>query len=43
MRMRGAIDRIERELPDLGRHLRSSVRTGIYCTYAPEHDQVWIC
>jgi hypothetical protein len=43
MRMRSAIDRIERELPDLGRHLRSSVRTGIYCAYEPEHDRVWNC
>jgi uncharacterized membrane protein YccC len=43
MRVRSAIDRIERELPDLGRHLRSSVRTGIYCAYEPEHDRVWIC
>ena len=43
MRVRSAIARIERELPDLGRHLRSSVRTGIYCAYEPEHDRVWIC
>jgi tetratricopeptide (TPR) repeat protein len=41
MRIRGAIDKIDRELPDLGRHLRHSVRTGIYCSYAPEQPVEW--
>ena len=41
MRIRGAIDKIERDLPDLGRHLRHSVRTGMYCSYEPEHDVTW--
>ena len=26
---------------ELGRHLRVSVRTGTYCSYAPEHDVPW--
>jgi predicted ATPase len=34
--IRGAITRIERQLPPLGQHLGPSVRTGTYCTYAPD-------
>ena len=41
MRIRSAIDKIERDLPDLGRHLRHSVRTGIYCSYQPEDEVAW--
>jgi hypothetical protein len=40
-RIRDAIARIETELPELGRHLRASVRTGIYCVYAPETPTLW--
>ncbi len=40
-RMRDAIARIDAELPELGRHLRSSVRTGTYCVYAPETPTTW--
>jgi hypothetical protein len=43
MRIRDAIDRIERELPALGRHLRHSVRTGTMCSYTPEHPVAWRC
>ena len=40
-RVRDAIARIDAELPELGRHLRASVRTGIYCVYAPETPTTW--
>ena len=40
-RLRDAIDRIAAEHDELGRHLRMSVRTGTYCSYAPEHEVVW--
>ncbi|MEO7351174.1 MAG: hypothetical protein ABIW17_04670 [Marmoricola sp.] len=40
-RVRDAITRIDCALPELGRHLRASVRTGIYCVYAPETPTVW--
>lgn len=33
--LRLAIDRVERQHPDLGRHLRVCVRTGTECEYAP--------
>jgi hypothetical protein len=41
MRIRAAVDRIDRELPELGRHLRNSVRTGVWCSYAPEQPVDW--
>ncbi|HEY2192876.1 MAG TPA: hypothetical protein VGH76_11340, partial [Actinomycetospora sp.] len=40
-RIRDAITRIETALPGLGKHLRSSVRTGTYCVYSPEHPRRW--
>jgi hypothetical protein len=40
-RIRDALGRIEREHPDLGRHLRASVRTGTFCSYAPELPVAW--
>ncbi len=40
-RVRDAIGRIDAELPQLGRHLRASVRTGTYCVYAPESPTTW--
>jgi hypothetical protein len=43
MRLRDAIGRIEQGLPGLGRHLRLSVQTGVYCTYAPERPLHWHC
>ena len=36
LRIRSAVDRVEGALPDLGRHLRRSVRTGTFCFYEPE-------
>ena len=41
-RVRDAIGRIDAELPELGRHLRASVRTGTYCVYAPETPTTWV-
>ncbi len=40
-RVRSSIDRIEALAPSLGRHLRSSVRTGFWCAYEPEHPVEW--
>lgn len=40
-RLRDATARIEQQLPELGRHLRSSVRTGRTCSYQPEHEPHW--
>jgi hypothetical protein len=39
-----AIDRISLADPELGRHLRSSIRTGSECSYRPAADDavVWI-
>jgi hypothetical protein len=34
-RIRLAIERIADVCPELGEHLRKSVRTGAQCTYAP--------
>jgi len=40
-RIRHAITRIADAHPELGRHLRASVRTGTWCGYAPEHRVDW--
>jgi len=40
-RIRAAIDRVEREHSELGRHLRVSIRTGTFCSYMPEHPVAW--
>lgn len=40
-RIRLTIGRIEREHPDLGRHLSNSVRTGTTCAYQPETPIQW--
>lgn len=40
-RIRDAMSRVERVHPELGRHLRASVRTGTFCVYAPERPVVW--
>jgi tetratricopeptide (TPR) repeat protein len=37
--LRTAIARIEQPLPELGRHLDRSVRTGVFCSYAPAADE----
>lgn len=40
-RVRAAIHRLGRDHPDLGRHLDRSIRTGTYCSYAPERPTSW--
>ncbi|MDD7964806.1 ATP-binding protein [Actinomycetospora lemnae] len=40
-RIRAALRRLEEVHPQLGRHLRSAVRTGTWCCYAPEDDVAW--
>ncbi len=40
-RIREAIQRVEEVHPELGRHLRSAVRTGTFCVYDPEEPVVW--
>jgi len=34
-RLRDAISRIAAQLPDAGKHLDNSIKTGIYCSYMP--------
>ena len=41
LRIRSALDRVEDVMPDLGRHLRRSVRTGTFCFYEPEGPARW--
>jgi hypothetical protein len=41
MRIRDAIQRIDRSLPPLGHHLRHAVQTGTFCSYRPEHTVDW--
>lgn len=36
------IDRIADKLPGLGRHLRATVSSGLFFTYAPESDPEWV-
>jgi hypothetical protein len=40
-RIRSTIRRIEQLHPELGRHIRASVVTGLYCSYRPEHPTTW--
>jgi hypothetical protein len=40
-RIRSTIRRIEQAHPELGRHLRLSVRTGTLCTYEPDSPTAW--
>jgi hypothetical protein len=40
-RIRDAIVRVGRAHPSLGRHLDVSVRTGVFCAYAPERKTTW--
>ncbi|HEX2038491.1 MAG TPA: adenylate/guanylate cyclase domain-containing protein [Acidimicrobiales bacterium] len=40
-RVRDAISRIDRIHPSLGRHLDASIRTGVFCRYAPERPVAW--
>jgi predicted ATPase len=40
-RIRDAVSRIEAKHPALGRHLRTSIRTGTFCCYEPERTVPW--
>lgn len=40
-RIRDAMGRIDGLHPALGRHLHASVRTGMFCSYAPEREVTW--
>ena len=42
-RIRDSLARIDDAHPDLGRHLRNSVRTGTFCSYQPERPTQWNC
>jgi tetratricopeptide (TPR) repeat protein len=39
--IRYTLARIEKVHPALGRHLQSAVKTGLFCSYRPEHPTVW--
>ncbi len=41
-RIRNAIQKIEKEHPDLGKHLSLSIKTGIFCSYNPEKTIQWL-
>ena len=40
-RIKDSLSRIAGEHEPLGRHLANSVRTGSFCSYAPEHPTEW--
>jgi hypothetical protein len=40
-RIKDSLGRIAVEHEPLGRHLANSVRTGTFCSYAPEHPMTW--
>jgi hypothetical protein len=41
--IRATIERLSRNNPALGRHLERSIKTGVYCSYAPDPaDPPWI-
>ncbi|MCA1692917.1 MAG: hypothetical protein LC733_12235 [Actinobacteria bacterium] len=40
-RIRISLDRIERAQPGLGRHLRTAIRTGTFCSYEPDRPVKW--
>lgn len=41
IRLRVALEQIDEALPELGRHLRRSIRTGTFCTYEPVQPHRW--
>ena len=41
-RLQSTINAIDEVLPDLGRHLTASVRTGTFCVYRPERPTEWV-
>jgi tetratricopeptide (TPR) repeat protein len=36
-----SLDRIERAAPPVGRHLRTAIRTGTFCSYEPDEPVLW--
>lgn len=40
-RIRSAIAKIEKEHPALGKHLSNSIKTGTFCSYEPEKEELW--
>jgi predicted ATPase/class 3 adenylate cyclase/tetratricopeptide (TPR) repeat protein len=40
-RIKDSLSRITAEHEPLGKHLANSVRTGSFCSYAPEHPMAW--
>ena len=40
-RLRATMRQLTDTHPDLGRHLRASVNTGLYCSYTPPDDTTW--
>jgi pyruvate/2-oxoglutarate dehydrogenase complex dihydrolipoamide acyltransferase (E2) component len=40
-RVASSLERIDVELPPLGRHLRASIRTGAFCAYEPPEPVSW--
>ncbi|MFE0523375.1 AAA family ATPase [Streptomyces sp. NPDC058954] len=40
-RIRAAVERVAAVHPELGRHLRTAVRTGTLCVYQPEQPPAW--
>jgi hypothetical protein len=41
-RVRISLDRIEQADPAIGRHLRTCVRTGTFCSYEPDRPVRWV-
>ena len=41
-RIRSAIKKIGDPHPALGRHLEASIKTGVFCEYAPEYEIDWV-
>ena len=41
-RIRAAIRKIEEIHPILGRHLKLSIKTGLFCSYEPERETDWL-
>jgi tetratricopeptide (TPR) repeat protein len=41
VRIRISLDRIEQARPQIGRHLRRWIRTGTFCSYAPDRRVRW--
>ncbi|GLW65444.1 hypothetical protein Arub01_36880 [Actinomadura rubrobrunea] len=40
-RIRDTLRRLDRRHPELARHLRASISTGVTCAYRPDSDVVW--